>query len=277
MKKLALISLLALVAAAPASAKELQSVAVCGVSDCVVFKSRRQADLLAHVGDTVTTTAPAGPYYTLTFKGNAEGEEHGWKSFYVPSTKQMVAVDDSTQLSRWMATLPGAQKLIARAIESLEPFPTPRVEYVRIDGNQVAADAQSYLRLFDVASAGTGEPTSYDWVAIDLVSSGTTPWTGSDRDLMFSPSGRLIERGGAQVRIDDGLAADIAAGRTLSFDGDGFAWLTLAVVFGALAAAIALGLGLQRSRAPGVGGVGSTEPPRSGGAGFAGAGAGNEV
>lgn len=250
MKKLiALSSLLALAAAAPASAKELQSVAVCGVSDCVVFESRQQADLLAHVGDTVTTPAPAGPYYMLTFKGNAEGEEFGWKSFYVPSTKQSVAIDDSTQLSRWADTLPGAQKLIAQATKSLEPFPTPKIEYVRLDGNQIEADPQSYLRLFAVASRGTGEPTTYDWVPIDLVSSGTTPWTAADRDLMFSPSGRLIERGGTQVRIDDGLAADIAAGRTLTFADDGFAWLTLALVFAALAAAIALGLGLQRFRA----------------------------
>jgi hypothetical protein len=249
MKKLALISLLSLVAAAPASAKELQSVAVCGVSDCVVFKSRQKADLLAHVGDTVTTPAPAGPYYMLTFKGNAEGEEFGWKSFYVPSTKQTAFVDESTQLSRWADTLPGAQKLIAQATESLAPFPTPKIEYVRLDGNQIAANGQSYLRLFEVASAGTGEPTSYDWVPIDLVTSATTPWTGSDRDLMFSPSGRLIERGGTQVRIDDGLAADIAAGRTLSFDDGAFAWLTLVLVFGGVAAAIVLGLALQRLRA----------------------------
>jgi hypothetical protein len=251
MKKLALVALVAFVAlaaAAPASAKQLQSVAVCGVSDCVVFKSKQKAELLAQVGDSVTTPAPAGPYYMLTFKGNAEGEEFGWKSFYVPSTNQSVAIDESTPLARWSDTLPGAQALIAQATAKLEPFPTPTIEYVRLDGNQIDADPQSYLRLFGVPSTGTGEPASYDWLPIDLVTSATTPWTGSDRDLMFSPSGRLIERGGSQVRIDDGLAADIAAGRTLSFDDGGFAWPRLALVFGAIAAAIAVGLGLQRLR-----------------------------
>ena len=83
---------------------------------------------------------------------------------------------------------------------------------------------------------------------VDLLSDRGSPWTSSDRDLMFSASARTIERGGTLVRVDDDVAAAIAAAQPLHFEDGGFAWRTLVAVFAALALAIAAALLLQRLR-----------------------------
>jgi len=195
--------------------------------------------------------AHAGPYYALTFKGDEGGRSFGWKSFYVPSTHQQVGYDEGGGTMRWSAALPGSRSLLDAAARKVEPFAAPVLASVRVDGREVSGDPRSYLQLFTAGSLTDADPPTWDWVPVDLIAPATTPWTGSDRDLAFSPGGGLVERGGVRVRVPDGVAAEIEAGRTLTFGGGGLPWRLIAGV-AAAAAAVALlaGWRLRRHAAP---------------------------
>jgi hypothetical protein len=219
------------------------------VTACTTI-DEQTATTLAHMGETSGRAAAPGSYYVVTFTGEGDGERFSWKSFYVPEAGLWASFDDMYGLVRWSTTTAPAAAILDRAIAEIEPFAPPKIETVRIDGKPIAGDADGYLSLFDAEPNGAPvEPTSYDWVPVDLVSSAATPWTMSDRDLMFSPSAGAIERVGVRIALDDDVAAAVAAGTALPTDG-GFAWLTLALAFGGVAAAIALAVLAQRLARP---------------------------
>jgi hypothetical protein len=251
MRILALVVVAALAAAAPAAAKEPKSVALCGPTDCITFTFRDELQQLANVADAAGAPAPAGPYYALTFKGDEGGRSFGWKSFYVPSTHRQVGYDEGGGAMRWSDALPASRSLLDPAVRKLVPFPSPTLASVRVDGREVSGDPQTYLQLFEAGSRTRADPPTWDWVPIDLIAPATTPWTGSDSDLAFSPGGGLVERAGVRVRVPDGVAAEIAAGRTLTFGAGALPWRLLAGV-AAAAAAVALlaGWRLRRRAAP---------------------------
>ena len=250
MKRALLVLCVALVAVPPAAAKELRSVSVCGASECATFDDEKTATMLAHMGESSGRAAAPGPYYVVTFKGDAEGEQFSWKAFYVPEVGLWAGFDDMYGLVRWSTMTESSAAVLERATDGLEPFAAPHVESARVDGVPVSGDASGYLGLFDAEPAGAAvEPSTYDWVAVDLVSSAATPWTMSDRDLMFSPSAGAIERMGTRIRLDDEVAAAVAAREALPGE-DGVAWLTLALAFGGVAAAILLALAAQRLGRP---------------------------
>lgn len=250
MKRALLVLCAALVAAPAAAAKELQSVTVCGASECTTFDDEKTATMLAHMGESSGLAASPGPYYTVTFKGDAEGEGFSWKAFYVPEAGLWAGFDDMYGLVRWSTVTGPSAAILERATSGLEPFGAPSVENVRVDGEPITGDASGYLALFDAEpTGGAVDPLKYDWVALDLVSSVPTPWTMSDRDLMFSPSAGAIERVGTRIRLDEEVAAAVAAGEALPGD-EGIAWLTLALAFGGVAAAILVAVLAQRLARP---------------------------
>jgi len=252
MRTLALVVIAALVAAAPAAAKELKSVAVCGPNDCVTYTSPADMEALVEVDPSAAPPAPAGPFYVLSVR-IAEGDRtFGWKTFYVPSAHRQAVFDEGAGATRWSDALPGARRLLDAAARNVQPFPTPRLAAVRVDGRTVSGEPQGYIRLFAAGSPTDADPPRWDWVPVDLVAPATTPWTGSDRDLAFSPSGRLVERGSVRTRIPDALAADVAAGRTLTFTEGGLPWSLLAAAAIAAAAVALAGALWIRRRAPNV-------------------------
>lgn len=247
MKRLALVLLASLALASPAAAKELQSVSICGVSSCTTYEDEKTATLLAHMGESSGRAAAPGAYYVVTFTGDAQGEQFGWKSFYVPGAELWASFDDMYGLVRWSTASPSAARVLDAATRGLEPFPAPSIEAVRIDGKPIGGDPQGYLTLFTAeASRPAPEPSKYDWVPVDLVASAATPWTMSERDLMFSPSAGAIERVGVRIPLEPELAGAVAAGDTLPIDGDEFAWLTLVLAFGGVLVVILLALAGQR-------------------------------
>jgi hypothetical protein len=150
----------------------------------------------------------------------------------------------------WIQMPESSRALFAKATANLDPFPAPRVTAAFVNGRRVEGDASTYAQLLTLPERFTPYPAEWDWVPIDLRSARPSPWTASDRDLVYSPSANLLERGTARVPLAAPLAADVEAGRALG-GSDSFPWLTVLVAVAAsLAAAALLVLAARRRPAP---------------------------
>lgn len=236
MKKLLLVCTVTavLALAGSASAKEVKSIAICGASGCVDVA--KQGNLHGYVEATRGAAAPAvSPYYTVRATV-AEGEDGGqtvtWTSYYVPSANVLAGIGDSSEIVTWMQMPERSRALFAKATAKLEPFPVPRITAAYVDGRRVAGDASTYGRLLTLPEKFAPHPSGWDWVAVDLRSAHQSPWTASDRDLVYSPSANLLERGIARVPLRESLAADVEAARALDASTP-FPWLTAIVAVAA--------------------------------------------
>jgi hypothetical protein len=250
--------------AGSAAGKEVESAKVCGPSDCTILKDREKAALLAEA-EAPGSPPPAASFYTVELKIDAEGQTSTFTLYYVPSTRMARPAreqrgDAGPSVPAWSKVTPAAARVLRDAARRLEPFPKPRLASVRIGAKTVVDGADSYLRLFELPrTSGAlpgGLPVAYSqW--IDLRSQEPSPWTDGSRDLSFSPSAGLLERGGQVVRIPEKLLSDLRAGRALSArDGGGFPWPTLAGALAAtLAGAFVIALLLRRLRTPARAGV----------------------
>src|SRR5215208_6451937 len=245
MRRLLLVVLAALTVAGPAAAKNPEWLKVCGEAGACRTTADRET-LLAYFrgsGGSAVATAPApAPFLVLTIKD--EGEV--WSIFYVPSAGA-VAVGEPDGTTRWWPE-EDANGVLAKLAAGIDPLPAPRIVAARVGGTPVVGDVRAYRELLAAGATEIAHENRTDWIAVDLVSSPPSPWTSGSRDLMFSPSGGLVERGTLQAKLDDDVAAAVAAARPLPLGDDRFAWPTLALVFGGIALAIALALFRRRLR-----------------------------
>ena len=247
MKKLIVVAaaLGALAVAGAASAKEVKSLAVCGANGCTEVP--KGGEMHGYIeGTTAAAAPPVSAYYTVKAVVGGDGETASWTSYYVPAANVLAGIANPTQTVNWIQMPERSRALYAKATAKLEPFPPPRITDAFVDGRRVDGDASTYGRLLTLPEEFTPYPSEWDWVAVDLRSAHASPWTASDRDLMYSPSAKLLERGTARVPLPRSLAADLEAGRALGAS-DAFPWLTLLVaVAGSLAAAVLLVLAARR-------------------------------
>jgi hypothetical protein len=257
---------LAFAALAPSvAAKEVKSAKVCGPSDCVKVEDRSKATLLVSGEGGPGSPPPASPFYTVEVRIEVPEEEEAvpaWTFYYVPSAEMTRPAydprgDTGPSAHVWWTMDPRGVALLARVTKGLEPFPKPDLSSVMIGSKRVVERADSYLALYELPNTRGGRsgslPVEYsEW--IDLRSTQPSPWTDLPRDLSFSPSAGLMERGGQVIRIPDEFLADIQGGRPLAAErtgGASFPWTTLAATLGAaLAAAVAIALLLRRMRIP---------------------------
>jgi hypothetical protein len=204
---------------AAAQAKErITSAKVCGSTGCLTVNDARKASTLDGDG-RVVPPPPAAGFYTVELAQGAGGRIRS-TFYYVPSAATTLHAFKSGQsgpsVRRWKAIAPRAVALLREVTRGLKPFPRPRLSSVRIGAKTVVAEADSYLRLFELPStSAAGGSLAYS-ESIDLRSARPTPWTDADRDLSFSPSGGLLARGGQAVRIPEALLSDLRAGRALA-------------------------------------------------------------
>jgi hypothetical protein len=238
----ALVGAAALAVPGLAAAKELTKAEVCGVEDCTTVTGAALMRL-ANAGDGSTESAsPPGPYYRVTLTTKHEGQSESWSIFYVPGDR--LALPEG----QWEQIGGAALAEYKSATAGLRPFPTPELVRVTIDG-RVMKDPASYAALY---TAGSKDGVSFsglaDWVPVETRFRGDTPWSGEPY-LFFSPRNGTLQRGIEVVRLPEGMAADVRAGRSLRAD-DGFPWALAAVI--ALAALLAASgtLWLARRREP---------------------------
>jgi hypothetical protein len=235
-RALAVLTAAAGLALAPAAeAKELIAVEVCGPDGC---NRATDAQTLRDVPMGGETEAPLGrpaAFYRVHFVLGEGENTHSSTLSYIPSQNALAYVDQYESVRALPIFGPTATGTIRRLARGLRPFSAPRVTSVAV-GDRVltGAGAAGYLALF---RAGTRVPREYpdEWVPVDLRSAEPTPWTEGARELMYSPEGGVIERGGVLYELPGWLAADLEAARPLG-DEPGVPWRTILLsLLGALA------------------------------------------
>lgn len=249
MKRLLLVAVVALVWAAPASAKEILGLQVCGASGCEQEKGKQISGVL-HEGpggpftDNGQAVPPAkpGPWYTAyaLFGDGRDGIVRARIPFYyVPRARTIVQPGNASMTTTWMHANATWREVLDRLTRDVEPFATPTVTRVSLNGDN-AADPQTYLKLFTVGGKATTYPKDTDSIQIVLESKTRTPWTDGNYIVLY-PKSNLLVRDGQIVSIPGDISDAAAAGASLDV-GKSFPWLAvwIALAVGALVAAAML-------------------------------------
>jgi hypothetical protein len=120
MRRFLLTALLAsLTLAAPATAKEVQSVTVCGVGDCAMSKDPQLTSGMIDVGPPTSRPKAPAPFYRVTMAIGDGHEVFGrTQSSWVPSAGRMLAED-----GRWLAVRPAVGRGLHRLTAGLAALP----------------------------------------------------------------------------------------------------------------------------------------------------------
>jgi hypothetical protein len=213
-RRLLLVALAALLAAGPASGKELTGFTLCGPDGCktTTISGFGHEGPAGPPGDA----APPGPYYRVTLLVDGTGT---WQMFYIRDTGQLAYVDGiDTRIVNWAQPAPKLARLLKDAARHVTPYPGPRITAVTVGGRRVKGNPASYLKLFqvdgDYADPGLGRAEP-----IRFASKVPSPWT--ERPLSYYPGTDVVAGAGRSVRVSRALAADIEAGRPLDAGGSG--------------------------------------------------------
>jgi hypothetical protein len=229
----ALLALLAL--PAPAMAKVLTNVSVCGPDACAAITGETNLHDFGASGEPDGSVPGPAPFYEIRYTFDAEGESQQWSSWYVPSAKRLASVDERTGVA-WS---PLDEPRLAVLARGLKPFARPEISSVTIGSRKVTDNPASYLRLFTFKSAGEAVPQGLaDWEPVVFHAKDKTPWTLEQTSLFYSPSNGMLQRGIEMVKLPGGMAADVRAGDSLAGGGSSLPWRT--VLFALLAAAALL-------------------------------------
>ncbi len=252
MKKILVVLLLALALPAPAAAKELSKLDVCGPSGC---NSTSDRALLGRIGVGSDGSIPAdppalAPYYTLVYHVRAgRGESfNGRKEFvfrtsYVPGAHLVRGIDESGYVV-WTTASQVFTNAIARLTRGLRPFSAPRITRVSVGGT-VVSDPASYERLITITSENTDYVEAYDWKPVDYRSTRSSPWSGVS--LQFSAKKHALLRNNRWIHLDSSLSKQVQLGTALTATGDGgFPWRWVGVAAAAALAIAGVGVFLVR-------------------------------
>jgi len=256
MKKILVVLLLALALPAPAAAKELSKLDVCGPSGC---NSTSDRALLGRIGVGSDGSIPAdppalAPYYTLVYHVRAgRGESfNGRKEFvfrtsYVPGAHLVRGIDESGYVV-WTTASQVFTNAIARLTRGLRPFSAPRITRVSVGGTFVT-DPASYERLITITSENTDYVEAYDWTPVDYRSTRSSPWSGVS--LQFSAKKHALLRNNRWIHLDSSLSKQVQLGTALTATGDGgFPWRWVGVAAAAALAIAGVGVFLVRRFRP---------------------------
>jgi hypothetical protein len=225
-----------------AGAKEITKVELCGDEGCRALTGAAAQRLVGGGEDMSEPPAAPGPYYRVTLTAKADRHSESWSIFYVPSEHRLALPDGD-----WQQVTGTVRLAYDRATAGLEPYPTPALERVVIDGVGVH-DPGSYLALFEAGTSDGAVPSSLaDWVPIELRFRGQTPWSTDKPYVFYSPADGLLQRGIEMVKLPDDMVASIRARETLASP-DGFPWAVAGVIALALSLAGGSAIWLARRR-----------------------------
>ena len=226
-------ALLALLAVpAPAKAKELTNVSVCGPDGCNDLSGPGNLRDFPTGGDPTGQTPAPAAFYEVRYTIDADGHNDAWTTWYVPSAKLLASVNEREGVT-WM---PLDAPELAALTKGLKPFAKPEIKSVTIGSRKVTDNPASYLRLFTVESAGEAVPQGLaDWEPVVFHAKGKTPWTLDQTSLFYSPSNGMLQRGIEIVKLPSGMSSDIRSGESLA-GGSSFPWRTALLVLLAAAA-----------------------------------------
>lgn len=126
MRRLALLTVLlaSLVVAAPATAKEVQSIKVCGVDGCATSKDAELMSGMIDIGPPTSAPKAPAPFYRLTMAIGDGDEVFGRiQSSWVPSAGRMLAEDGN-----WLAVRPVVGRGLHRVTAGLAALPSAQLQ-----------------------------------------------------------------------------------------------------------------------------------------------------
>lgn len=214
MKRVAVLAALAVGALglpAGASPKEIASVEICGHAGCKTVTERLDPRVID--GEPYVHPPAASSFYSLRMAAKEGDKTFSWTIYYVPSG-YLRGIDERGS-SNWMKLYPEGAAVLRSLSEGVEPFAKPVVTYARV-GKRVARDPASYLRLYEIRSAGFRSLGKPDWIRIVLRSPEPSPWTDGRDDLQYSSSTHLLLRDGEYVLLSKPLAKRVSRGLSLS-------------------------------------------------------------
>jgi hypothetical protein len=244
-----LVTVAALVVAAPASAKEILGLQLCGQSGCATEKGP-QVSAVLHEGpggpftdgsDGGVAVAPARPgsfYRGYALMGDQGKVFARVPFYYVPGGSALVVPGNASATTTWQHASAPWQTVIERLAQKVDAFGPPQLTRVSL-GFGTAADPQSYLKLYTVGGKADTYPKDASSIQVVLESARRTPWTDGNYVVLY-PKDRLLVRDGQIVSIPPEIADAAAAGASLDV-GTSFPWLVVAIA-ASLAAVVAAAL-----------------------------------
>src|SRR5439155_13310003 len=206
---LLLVTVAALVWAAPAGAKGLLGAQRCGPGGCV---TERSTTLLEgpngpFSGELVAPAKPAQWFRGYLLAGD-NGKVMGKLPFYyVPGERQLVQPGRYGQTTTWTHPTGKLARMLQRLAERLKPNKSPTFTAVRLDAKPVE-DPQSYVRLWTVGSAAHGYPDGIGSRQVIFYTASPSPWSDGNYIVAY-PGSRLLMRDGQLVAIPKDVAQAI--------------------------------------------------------------------
>lgn len=218
MRKLLLVTVAALVWAAPAGAKELLGTQLCGPGGCVTERSKTllEGPNGPFSGELVAPAKPA-PWFRGYLLAGDKGKVMGKMPFYyVPGERQLVQPGRYGQTTTWTHPTGKLATMLERLATQLKPYESPRFTAVRLDSHPVK-DPQSYVRLWTAGSAAHGYPDGLGSRQVIFYTASPTPWSDGNYIVAY-PASRLLMRDGQLVAIPKDVANAVAHGTSMAPD-----------------------------------------------------------
>ena len=229
-----------LAVAAPAAAKEITALKICGEAGCSSADLRTQR-VSAHfeTGGSPKSPPSLATYYLVELGMGAEGKTYArMRGWFLPEAGLFRPRDDPS--SGWVR-IPGSQLEILRDVASeVRPFPSPRPSSVVVGGHR-SADPARYAALLGLPPSAFPADTSHS-VTLTLRWTRPNPWSEESK-LEYFPRSNVVLTATGYADVADGLAASLereAAGLPPVAQSSGRPWRLLAAsVAGAAAVAVA--------------------------------------
>jgi hypothetical protein len=250
---LSLAAATALAVAAPAGAKELVKAELCGPVGCATVTDRDDLRLVPTGGETTAGPPPMSAYQRLEITvqdGPDRGDTNSWTVWYVPSAGMLAGPGVTGDTTFWPVDGEAAT-FMKRLAKTVEPFPAPRITEALVDGRPVSGDPSTYARLFSQRSTGSTRDGGVDWIAVQLDSPASSPWT-EGMTLLYSPRTDVLLRGSEAINLPASLGDDVEHARALGSGGGRtlLPWLVASALVVALLLLAAVGAILRRRPAP---------------------------
>jgi hypothetical protein len=231
MRKLLLVTVAALVWAAPAGAKELLGAQLCGPAGCA---TERQTAVMHGPGGPfegeLVTPAKPGPWFRGYLLAGDNGKVFGKLLFYyVPGAHQIVQPGRNGQTTTWTQVNGKLGPMLDRLAARVKPYAEPRFTRVTVDFKNVK-DPQSYVRLWTAGTKAHDYPRGNDMRQVIFFTASATPWSDANYVVAY-PTDRLLMRDGQLVAIPNDVAKAIAHGTSMAPADSSKPWLwALAIV-----------------------------------------------
>ncbi len=227
MKKLMLVLAAALLWAAPAQAKELLGVQLCGPDGC---QTQRSTTMLGGPGgdgpfggESVAPAKPGAWYRGFMLAGDGGKVMGKLPFYYVPDAHEIVQPGRFGQTTTWQQANGRIGEMVEALAARVRPYPVPHVRSVTLNGKAVQ-DPQSYLRLWTVGSksngypTGNGDPTGTNSNQVVFYTDRPTPWSDGNYMVAYANSNILL-RDGQVVTIPGSISGRLAQGASLDVHG----------------------------------------------------------